>query len=231
MFCLKCGTNLPEDASFCLRCGSPTDSEATRVSAKQTNTSFQQFPSKPRFTIGIVGALVIAFCTLLLGATAIVVTEWYRQQREAERPATTTKPAATAETPPRPKPTPEPTPLPTPQPTPQPRQQLVPATFKVPSGNYHATQFYVRNSGYVAGWYQVNRYDIVVAIVQEDGLRCFQSRFRNCNNPPTYYSSGGKVSSGQIDVNLEPGTYYIVFSNLHASFFDKDVRTELYLED
>jgi hypothetical protein len=91
-----------------------------------------------------------------------------------------------------------------------------------------AYPFSVANRGHVFGNFQVQSHDIYVAIVQQDGLRCIQARQPTCR---MFYNSGGRAASGQIDTELAPGTYYVVFSNQYAAFFTKNIITEIYLED
>ena len=55
------------------------------------------------------------------------------------------------------------------------------------------------------------------------------SEFENWLNghPARVYYSTEKVTNGQIDVRLVPGTYTIGFSNKFSAVTDKDVRTEI----
>lgn len=53
--------------------------------------------------------------------------------------------------------------------------------------------------------------------------------FRHRNQFLTYHSSG-KVTVGNVNVNLRPGQYFLVFENFYSTFSNKVVRADVMLE-
>lgn len=67
--------------------------------------------------------------------------------------------------------------------------------------------------------------EIEVFIVDEKGLTAFQR-----GQPFTPYYRSGKVSAGEINVSLGPGTYHLVFSNMSSvGGADKSVTAKVAL--
>jgi hypothetical protein len=69
------------------------------------------------------------------------------------------------------------------------------------------------------------RDDVYVVIMDEQSFRAFTSG----NNAPTYFRS--KVfGSKNLYVDLRPGVYQLILSNIHARIYRKRVEARLYLE-
>jgi hypothetical protein len=236
VFCLKCGTELPSNANFCLQCGEPlTSSDYTTRVSPSPHVTLPQAQQKSQFIITPGYAIGIAFFALLLGIVAIVISERYRQQSGNSREvATAPTPNSTPEvaSTPTPKATPRPTLEPviesTPEPTPRPSQQLIPNSFTVSPGQYYSVQFHVRGRNHVSGWYRSDS-NIIALIVDEDGLARVEKGGRG-DGGKVFYSSGGKVARGEIDVYLPTGTYYIVFSNQYSIISTKYINANIVIE-
>jgi hypothetical protein len=62
--------------------------------------------------------------------------------------------------------------------------------------------------------------DIEAFVTDADGL----TNAQNGHSFGSYYNSGGKVTVGTIDIALNPGTYYLLFSNRFSTFSNKVVH-------
>lgn len=111
------------------------------------------------------------------------------------------------------------------------RQQalVAAASFAVPPNYYHSFPIYIPEGvpgGRVVGRFRATSGDnIRVHIMDADALE----NFRHRNQFLTYYRSG-KVTVGNIDVNLRPGQYFLVFENFYSTFSNKVVRADVMLE-
>jgi hypothetical protein len=108
-------------------------------------------------------------------------------------------------------------------------QHIVNQAFSLKAGEFSSYKFTIQNSG---GGRVVGNFvasgggdDIFVVITNESGL----TNIKSGNNYKAYYDSG-KVSADDIDVNLSPGTYYIVFSNAHSMLTPKAVNADISVE-
>lgn len=104
-------------------------------------------------------------------------------------------------------------------------QAIPPASFRVEPGQYYTSHFNVSGQGHISGSFNASS-DLYCYVVDEDGFANFTSRqgFRS------FYSSG-KVVSGQMNLNLAPGSYYIIFSNTFSFLTSKNVSTNISLQD
>jgi hypothetical protein len=67
--------------------------------------------------------------------------------------------------------------------------------------------------------------DIQVIVTNEDGL----TNIKNGHSGRVWYDSG-KVTVGNVNVRLSPGTYYIIFNNRFSVFSNKAVSADIHLE-
>jgi hypothetical protein len=110
------------------------------------------------------------------------------------------------------------------------QQYWVAATsFAVPPNYYQSFAINIPNSvqgGHVFGRFRATSGDnIQVHIMDADALE----NFRHRNQFLTYYSSG-KVTMGNVNVNLRPGQYFLVFENFYSVISNKVVRADVMLE-
>jgi LEA14-like dessication related protein len=98
---------------------------------------------------------------------------------------------------------------------------IVSGEYKVSPGKYQDFQFTLSSSTHIVGSFSAAATlgnNIIVYIFDQNGFIQYQSG----RSASTYYNSG-KVASGTIDVNLSPGTYYIVLDNTYSTLSTKDV--------
>lgn len=111
------------------------------------------------------------------------------------------------------------------------RQQysIAATSFAVPPNYYQSFAINIPEgvtSGHVFGRFRATSGDnIQVHVMDADALE----NFRHRNQFLTYYSSG-KVTVGNIDVNLRPGQYFLVFENFYSVISNKVVRADVMLE-
>ena len=94
------------------------------------------------------------------------------------------------------------------------RYPLVDSLVNVGPSQQYTRQFTVSGSGRVKGTFQSDT-NIIVKIQGQGG---------------EYYNSG-KISSGEINVSLGAGTYYLIFSNSYSIISTKHVLASIYLEE
>jgi len=95
--------------------------------------------------------------------------------------------------------------------------------YKVSAGTYTPIPFTLSCSATVSGTFSSTAGlgdDIMIFIFDQNNLQKFTS-----NSYTAYYESG-KVGTGSFNINLTPGTYYIVLSNLYSSFSTKNVHIQ-----
>jgi hypothetical protein len=225
-YCSECGTKLREGARFCPNCRSQVSPQKVEPLVQVEDDDVTRLTSRPVLkktpaTISVRFVVLASVCGILIGAVLIVLAEFYgSKQRQVEANRAVRQPT----------PTPRPTPTPMPSPTPRPPRKLVPESFSVESGQYYSAQFNVgEEGGRVAGSYRSDS-NIVAMIVSGEGLARID-KGDDLRSKDTYYYSGGKVASGQIDVELAPGTYYIVFSNQYSFLSTKKITANITLED
>lgn len=116
-------------------------------------------------------------------------------------------------------------------PRPNGRQQIwvAASSFAVPPNYYQSFAINIPDgvpAGHVSGRFRATSGDnIQVHIMDADAME----NFRHRNQFLTYYSSG-KVTVGNINVNLRPGQYFLVFENFYSVFSNKVVRADVMLE-
>jgi hypothetical protein len=118
---------------------------------------------------------------------------------------------------------------PPPQPTARQQYSVAATSFAVPPNYYQSFTINIPDNvpaGHVFGRFQATSGDnIQVHIMDADALE----NFRHRNQFLTYYSSG-KVTVGNINVNLRPGQYFLVFENFYSVISNKVVRADVMLE-
>jgi len=103
-------------------------------------------------------------------------------------------------------------------------QTIVDDTYKVNPNSYSYVPFTLQCTADVQGGFIANAAlgnDVVIFIVDENNFR----EFEKGNDASTYYNSN-KVESGNFDVTLSAGKYYIVMSNEYSTFSTKTVQLQ-----
>lgn len=101
---------------------------------------------------------------------------------------------------------------------------IVNSIYKVGPGTYNYISFYSSCSSTVTGGFSAEAAlgdNIIVYLLDQNNFNAF----KNGNSAQAYYNSG-KVSSGNLNVGISPGTYYIVMSNMYSSFSTKTVSLQ-----
>lgn len=104
-------------------------------------------------------------------------------------------------------------------------QTIVDATYKVSPNSYSYVPFTLQCTTTVQGGFVANAAlgnDIIVFILDENNFR----EFENGNDASTYYNSN-RVESGNFDVTLSSGEYYVVLSNEYSTFSTKTVQLQI----
>lgn len=104
-------------------------------------------------------------------------------------------------------------------------QTIVDATYKVSPNSYSYVSFTLQCTANIQGGFVANAAlgnDIIVFILDKDNFR----EFENGNDASTYYNSN-KIESGNFDVTLSSGEYYVVMSNEYSTFSTKTVQLQL----
>jgi len=104
-------------------------------------------------------------------------------------------------------------------------QTIVDATYKVSPNSYSYVPFTLQCTANVQGGFVANAAlgnDIIIFILDKDNFR----EFENGNDASTYYNSN-KVESGNFDVTLPSGEYYVVLSNEYSTFSTKTVQLQI----
>lgn len=259
MRCSSCGEHVPEVYDFCLQCGFPASRQRTtelfdsdaRSTHPQSLHGTQSRNMRPLVVMLIAGGLVIA------GIGLIVMLSNYRDTESTEQ-AEVDSPSSTGHARPgnglrqtnndednnqRPSPLLPGTPSLSPQTADSPNVndpqapsivnsgRLVPSSFFVPARRYYFMKFNIpaRGSMRVVGSFRASGgggNDIEVMITDETGFK----NFANKQGVQTYYNSG-KLSIGDINVGLRPGTYYIIFNNNFSLLSNKTITAEIVLKD
>ncbi len=212
MFCSNCGSSATSAATFCLDCGHRLKADtaplfqSVPVPPPPANTSKTESTAK----IIMAGSITLLFGVAFLAAAAGII-HWTSQKSSNTNynSGTSTSPSS----------------IPFYSPPPPVRTQLVPDTFVVRPQDEYSRQFTLSRAGRVTGDFQSDT-NIVVYVMDDKNFRLYSNgnAFRN------FYGSG-KISSGVIDVNLAPGTYYIIFSNSYSIISSKHIAANLYVEE
>lgn len=107
-------------------------------------------------------------------------------------------------------------------------EQVLADTFEVQSRKYQAFPFTVRPGGMVKGTFSVSG----------GGDRNIEAFIMTANQYDRWSSSGGgvadyssgRVTNGGISRILQPGDYYVVFSNYYSMRDDKTIQAEIHIE-
>lgn len=98
------------------------------------------------------------------------------------------------------------------------------SVYKVNPRTYTYISFYSSCSSTVTGSFSAEAAlgnNIIVYILDQDNFNAYN----NGKSSQTYYNSG-KVATGSFNIELSPGTYYIVMSNTYSSFSTKTVTLQ-----
>jgi hypothetical protein len=101
---------------------------------------------------------------------------------------------------------------------------IMDSVYKVGPGTYEYISFYSPCSSTVTGQFSAEAAlgdNIIVYLLDQNNFNTFKSG----QSAQAYYNSG-KVSSGNLNVGISPGTYYIVLSNTYSSFSTKTVNLQ-----
>lgn len=102
---------------------------------------------------------------------------------------------------------------------------IVNGEYNVPPGQYTSIPFTLRSSAAIKGSFSATATlgnNIIVYILDQSNFALYQSG----QLVSTIYNSG-KVASGNIAVNLTPGTYYIILDNTYSTVSTKDVTIQV----
>lgn len=250
MYCPECGHRNPDAAKFCMSCGhkfDPVSGPTPKRESPRAHTPAGEETTKPTIIVQKKGNTLTALVLLLLLAVAsgavylyatnselVRQTDWLgrekpivdvnasdkgvsgrinlpevkqrrptSQARETAPPATTYEPDAQSSSGP-----------------------IVQDSFTVDAGTAKWWRFTVPDgmSGRVTGEFRArggSGNDIQVGVTDENGANGHRGRF--------WYHSD-KVTTDRLDVELGPGTYYLVFSNRFSAFSSKLVSANIYLE-
>lgn len=239
MFCPQCGHQNPDAAKFCMQCG------YNYVGGGSNNASYttQQAPQViVKRGGGLALVLLLLFVVvgglgvfLLLNSGVLVrQKDWLGQDKPIVDVKASDKEISgkinLPEVQQRRAPVRQPVPPPPPPPAydysptrPGDGVPLVNETFSVPAGAAKWWRFTVPDgmTCRVEGDFHARGgggNDIEVGITDENGANGHAGRF--------WYQSG-KATTGNIDVQLGPGTYYIVFSNSFSLFSQKTISARI----
>jgi hypothetical protein len=245
MFCPQCGNNNPDAAKFCMRCGYSYESAASPSSDYSPSVANQHHPAPPTVIIKRGGGgLLFLLLLLLLGGGLVVFLllnsgvlvrqkDWLGREKPIVDVKASDKEVSGKLNLPevRRQRTPAQEAAPAPAYDSQPQRQqgggsLVADSFSVPAGSAKWWSFTVpaSSTGRVVGDFRArggSGNDIEAGITDENGANGHAGRF--------WYHSG-KVTTGSIDVQLGPGTYYLVFNNRFSLFTQKVVYANVNLE-
>ena len=101
-------------------------------------------------------------------------------------------------------------------------QKFVDSIYKVHPGSYTYVSFSLPCTSKVQGGFAANDLlgdDIIVLVVDDSNF----DRFENSMAIYSFYDSG-KTKSGEFDLTLEAGDYYIVMSNQYSIFSTKTIQ-------
>jgi hypothetical protein len=111
------------------------------------------------------------------------------------------------------------------------KQTIVNETMRLKHRDFWSSRFEIRSdqqNARITGTVRARggiKDDVVLMIVDDRDFRNFSSG----NSSPSY-ERVRVLGTRNIYVNLKPGVYHVVLSNLHAKFFRKFVDVRLYLE-
>lgn len=102
---------------------------------------------------------------------------------------------------------------------------IVNSSFTVAPGQFKYFPFNVATFSNINGRFRAqggSGNDIEVIVLDSDALE----NFRNGHRVGTFYNSG-KMTVGTININLNPGSYYLVFNNVYSMLTNKAVEANV----
>ena len=102
---------------------------------------------------------------------------------------------------------------------------IVSGEYNVSPGQYYQIPFTLSSSATITGSFSATATlgnNIIVYVFDQSNFASYE----NGQNYSAYYNSG-KVASGNINLQLGPGTYYIVLDNTYSTFSTKDVTIQV----
>lgn len=233
MYCQKCGHQNPEDAKFCLSCGRQFDQASTTVSSSSYQNADAQKQGHTRTkAISTPTILILLIALVILVGVGIAAYLYGQSSRQSEskrvEPSSVSPPRTASAA--------------------QEQNQrssntvatqehkingstLISKTFVVGARQYYSVKFSIPTelgSARAVGHFSASGgtgNDIAVFITGEEGL----TNFKNGHSPMVAYQSG-RVTVGNIDIPLQAGDYYIVFSNTFSLVSNKAVTADVNLK-
>ncbi len=102
---------------------------------------------------------------------------------------------------------------------------IVSGEYNVSPGSYYPIPFTLTSSATITGSFSATATlgnNIIVYVLDQSNFALYQ----NGQAASTLYNSG-KVASGSINLQLGPGTYYIVLDNTYSTISTKDVTIQV----
>jgi hypothetical protein len=223
MFCPECGSQNRDVAKFCIKCGynynqfsnmnpgggntQPSNQSAYEGSLSKSSTTNKQFKKSSNVTV-FTALLLIILSGLLVFIYVVNVNSHNLRNDTAQNFATTLGQREDHQ---------------------QQIVNIVNESFSVNAGQFISYKFSIPEEvkgGTVTGSFTASggSNDIYVVITNKAGI----TNLKNGNQSKGYYNSG-KVTTDDINVNLAPGTYYIVFSNAHSIMTPKSINATIKL--
>lgn len=221
MFCPECGNQNPDTASFCMKCGYNYNQPTSFASSSQVSPPSQNVApknaQKPVSGLSILLLLgffgILAFAGFQIFSLQQLSTNYNRSfssfSNTSSQQSYSTQPDTSSQ-------------VSEPQ-----NHRIVNQAFTLNAGQFSSYKFTIPKSssgGTVSGNFTASggSNDIYVVITNETGL----TNIKSGNNYKAFYSSG-KVMTDDLNVNLSPGTYYVVFSNAHSLMTPKAVNADI----
>lgn len=236
MFCQACGKKLPDSSKFCNHCGTQINiqSYSSGLEGKQKTVGKAAVSTR---LIGVVAVIIITVLLAIGTLSYILLNHSKEKQNTSDQSESQQSQAASAPTQSASSETQE-IPIQQDEPEREPEPQhntghksLVPEAFSVPSGQRWYVKFDVLDTWkdiIISGSFRSSGgsgNDIEVFIADEEGFL----NIVNGHEAQVYYQSG-RVTAGSINISLEPGTYYLIFSNTFSGLANKTVAAEIDLE-
>jgi len=211
MFCFACGKQLPDDAAFCLGCGTAMPSGTTdkrqRPAPGPGKEAKAQKPSRGWIVGLVVLVVAVVLVVLLVAVAAGVIPTKSKEDALGYAPSITLTPAS---------------------------DRIVSGAFTVPATRHLDFRFDVdpaaMRDAHVIGHFLCTGgrgNDIMVVLAEEKEF----GKWIDGQVAQVYYTTGGKVTTGSLDVQIRrPGTYYLSFSNTFSALSAKTVSAEINLK-
>lgn len=252
MYCPECGNQNPDTAKFCIKCGYQYNQSLTakaKVSQATVDEVLAALPapktSSPTFDVKRpsspntkTSAGATAAVAMLIGIAGIIGLLAYKEQQRQSSYAGSNNTTTTTTSSMSLQPSantmnsaPSQQSLTYTSETSAGNKRLLPQAFSVGAGQYYYSKFTIPKkwtTADVVGNFSASGgdgNDVQVFITDESGL----TNIKNGHSGMVWYDSG-KVTVGEINVNLGPGTYYIVFSNAFSIFTNKAITADINVE-